>query len=195
MPSPSLPHPAALPSLPPSALNAVLDTLFEPSGHLHDLASPLFEEHFSSYPDLIDAVKSRLAALADSAAQPGNDDNARVLYDILGSHPRLGASRSNNSHLSESSRLEQANLAAPDNGDSEADQLRRLNAEYEEKFPGLRYVVFVNGRGRDVIMQNMRERIQRGDVNLEIQETIQVSFPSEHSPVHTPYTPFRNFHV
>ncbi|KAF3483456.1 uncharacterized protein GIQ15_02780 [Arthroderma uncinatum] len=173
MSSPSLPEAASLPSLPPAAHIAILNTLFEPSQHLHDLAGPLFtQQPFSSYQDLIDAVKGRLAALAGSATQPGNNDDARVLYDILGSHPRLGASRSA-SHLSESSRREQANLASPDDGDNEADQLRKLNAEYEEKFPGLRYVVFVNGRGRDVIMQNMRERIQRGDLKLEIQETIQ----------------------
>jgi len=32
--------------------------------------------------------------------------------------------------------------------------------------------VFVNGRGRDVIMQDIRRRIERGDINLEIEETI-----------------------
>ena len=34
--------------------------------------------------------------------------------------------------------------------------------------------VFVNGRGRSVIMQDMRRRIERGDINLEIEETIKV---------------------
>jgi hypothetical protein len=80
--------------------------------------------------------------------------------------------------------------------------LRKLNAEYEEKFPGLRYVyvspsslplsslsflprqkellttvcsVFVNGRTRPVVMENMRSRIARGDVEEERREAIQVS--------------------
>lgn len=34
---------------------------------------------------------------------------------------------------------------------------------------------FVNRRARDVIMQEMRCRIDRGDMNCEIKETIQVS--------------------
>lgn len=38
------------------------------------------------------------------------------------------------------------------------------------------YRVFVNGRGRDVIMEDMRRRIDRGDVEREKEETIQVSY-------------------
>lgn len=33
---------------------------------------------------------------------------------------------------------------------------------------------FVNGRSRDVIMVEMRQRIERGDQQREIEETIQV---------------------
>lgn len=33
---------------------------------------------------------------------------------------------------------------------------------------------FVNGRGRDVIMVDMRRRISRGNVELEVQDNIQV---------------------
>lgn len=36
--------------------------------------------------------------------------------------------------------------------------------------------VFVNGRGRDVIMQDMRRRIDRGDIEKEKEEIIQVRF-------------------
>jgi hypothetical protein len=36
--------------------------------------------------------------------------------------------------------------------------------------------VFVNGRERPVIMQNMRERIERGDLDAERKEAIQVCF-------------------
>jgi hypothetical protein len=36
--------------------------------------------------------------------------------------------------------------------------------------------VFVNGRERPVIMQNMRERIERGDLDAERKEAIQVRF-------------------
>lgn len=69
------------------------------------------------------------------------------------------------------SAAEQAQLGG---GEEEARQLAALNEEYEAKFPGLRYVVFVNGRGRGEIMKNMRERIDRGDGGLEKKEGIKV---------------------
>lgn len=37
-----------------------------------------------------------------------------------------------------------------------------------------RHSVFVNGRSRPVIMENMRSRIARGDIKAERQEAIQV---------------------
>lgn len=96
-----------------------------------------------------------------------------ILTGILGSHPRLG--RSPNAvrpdHLSDLSKKEQANLNV--GAEEEAGRLRSLNAEYEEKFPGLRFVTFVNGRSRDVIMEEMRRRIDRGDTEREVEETIQ----------------------
>lgn len=36
--------------------------------------------------------------------------------------------------------------------------------------------VFVNGRGRDAIMEDMRRRIERGDVRLERGEAVDVCF-------------------
>lgn len=50
-----------------------------------------------------------------------------------------------------------------------------LNEAYEAKFPGLRFVVFVNGRGRGEIMAIMRERIERGDWEAERDGAIEVS--------------------
>lgn len=35
---------------------------------------------------------------------------------------------------------------------------------------------FVNGRSRDVIMTEMRQRIDRGNQEKEVEETIQVGF-------------------
>ena len=54
-------------------------------------------------------------------------------------------------------------------------ELARLNEAYEAKFPGLRFVVFVNGRGRGEIMAIMRERIERGDWEAERDGAIEVS--------------------
>ena len=36
-------------------------------------------------------------------------------------------------------------------------EIKELNAAYEKTFPGLRYVVFVNGRSRHEIMDNMQK--------------------------------------
>lgn len=55
------------------------------------------------------------------------------------------------------------------------EELARLNGEYEERFPGLRYVVFVNRRGRGEVMGDMRRRIERGDYGAEEREGIEVS--------------------
>ena len=46
--------------------------------------------------------------------------------------------------------------------------MRRLNEEYEQRFPGLRYVVFVDGRSREEVMRDMRGRIERGDWDSEV---------------------------
>ena len=82
----------------------------------------------------------------------------------MGSHPRLGAKKVESAQ----SAAEQTQLATG------AAQLAALNEEYEARFPGLRYVVFVNGRGKDVIMEDMRRRIDRGDVVAEEREAIKV---------------------
>ncbi|KAL2221776.1 Oxo-4-hydroxy-4-carboxy-5-ureidoimidazoline decarboxylase [Thermoascus aurantiacus ATCC 26904] len=172
--APTLPPISSLPSLPQEAQFRVLDTLFEPSPELHTLMAPvLANQTFSSYAALIDAVGGRMAAL--HAANSPRDKE--VLEGILGSHPRLGeSSPAAKEKMSELSRAEQANLNAGGEdveAEREKEQLRALNREYEERFPGLRYVVFVNGRGRDVIMQDMRRRIDRGDIEKEKEEIIQ----------------------
>ncbi|KKA18640.1 hypothetical protein T310_7410 [Rasamsonia emersonii CBS 393.64] len=173
--NPTLPPISTLSSLPIAQQLQVLDTLFEPSPELHTLMTPvLANQSFSSYDSLVDAVGGRLSAL--SAANSPQD--RQVLYGILGSHPRLGASSAAaQAQLSELSRREQANINNDNAGaEDQATKLSALNQEYEEKYPGLRYVTFVNGRGRDVIMQDMRRRIDRGDFDREVEDNIQVCY-------------------
>lgn len=79
---------------------------------------------------------------------------------VYSAHPRLGAKKVESAQ----SQAEQAQLQG---SDEETKQLLRLNEEYEAKYPGLRYVVFVNGRSRAVIMEDMRERIANSDVVAE----------------------------
>ncbi|KAF1965643.1 hypothetical protein BU23DRAFT_574690 [Bimuria novae-zelandiae CBS 107.79] len=160
----SLPAVTTLSHLPDEKLITVLDLLFEPSPPLHALSLPILRSTtFPTYDTLIDAVNAQLSALAQS------DDPKDVdkLSEILCSHPRLGEKKVE----SEQSRAEQAQLQK--GSEEEKEQLAALNKEYEQKFPSMRYVVFVNGRPRPIIMENMRARIDRGDIKVERQEAIQ----------------------
>ncbi|TVY43104.1 putative allantoinase [Lachnellula occidentalis] len=162
---------AGVPSLSTIERAAVLDALFEPCTALHTLSLDLLHtEKFESYNDLIASVGVQLTDLSESSST----SDTEWLDKILGAHPRLGEKKVDSAQ----SQAEQAQLNT--GGAEEATALRNLNEEYERKFPGLRYVVFVNGRSRPVIMENMRERIARGDVRLERAEAIKCLF-SQHS--------------
>jgi OHCU decarboxylase len=177
-----LPHISEVTALSTVERAAVLDALFEPCTALHTLSLDLLHtEAFSSYNDLIASVGVQLSDLSES---PSTSDT-EWLDKILGAHPRLGEKKVESAQ----SQAEQAQLNT--GGEEEAVKLRDLNAEYEKTFPGLKYVyepwptfgdsgssirrVFVNGRSRPVIMENMRSRIDRGDIRLERVEAIKVS--------------------
>ncbi len=119
---------------------------------------------YSNYNEFVDDVRKQLHILAESDVEGSTE----WLDRILGAHPRLGAKKVDSAQ----SQAEQAQLNT--GGADDANKLAALNKKYEEKFPGLRYVVFVNGRSRHVIMENMRSRIERGDVKLEREEAIEV---------------------
>jgi len=158
-----LPPIASIPALSTIERATVLDLLFEPSQALHTLSLDLLHtETFPSYNDLIASVGVQLTDLSES---PSTSDT-EWLDKILGSHPRLGGKKVDSAQ----SQAEQAQLNT--GGEEEATKLRELNEEYERTFPGLKYVVFVNGRSRPVIMENMRERIARGDLRQERAEAI-----------------------
>ncbi|KAE9370490.1 hypothetical protein N431DRAFT_492571 [Stipitochalara longipes BDJ] len=158
-----LPPISDVPTLSTIERAAVLDALFEPCTALHTLSLNLLHtETFDSYNDLIASVGVQLTDLSES---PSTSDT-EWLDKILGAHPRLGEKKVESAQ----SQAEQAQLNTGD--EEEATKLRDLNAEYEKTFPGLKYVVFVNGRSRPVIMENMRSRIDRGDIKLERAEGI-----------------------
>lgn len=163
-----LPSIDVVPSLSTEDRAKILDLLFEPSTQLHTLSIALLHDQtFASYDDLIAAVGVQLTDLSESAL---TTDHA-WLEDILGSHPRLGAKKVDSAQ----SQAEQAQLQG---SSEEAEQLRLLNEEYERAFPGLRYVVFVNGRSRPVIMDDMRRRIKGSDLKSERAAAIRVSLSS-----------------
>lgn len=170
-------------------LKSVLDTLFEPSPELHALSIPSIRDELSkpshgnsfTYATLIEHIGALLLTLTSSpssSTSPSQPSHNPTLYAILGSHPRLGAKKV----TSAQSRAEQAQLNNSTNPSpatttttapsSQTDDLTLLNAEYEARFPGLRYVVFVNGRGREAIAEDARTRIARGDVVAEEREIV-----------------------
>ncbi|GKT52188.1 putative allantoinase 1 [Colletotrichum spaethianum] len=155
----SLPDISALNKLSAEEQTRVLDALFEPSPAIHALILPsISAASFQSYDEFITHCHKIFEALT---ADPSHKAE---LHSIIGSHPRLGAKKVESAQ----SAAEQAQLQSGD-----ATELAALNAKYEAKFPGLRYVVFVNGRGRPEIMENMRERISRGDLAAEERAAVQ----------------------
>ena len=127
----SLPTISSLPHASDTDLKQVLDLLFEPSPPLHSLTLPVLRSTtFPSYDVLITAVNAQLGALATS----NTPEDIAKLSEILSSHPRLGEKKVD----SEQSRKEQAQLQQ--GGEEEKEKLVSLNTEYEDKFPGLRYV-------------------------------------------------------
>jgi 2-oxo-4-hydroxy-4-carboxy--5-ureidoimidazoline (OHCU) decarboxylase len=148
----SLPPASSLHSLPDSTIEHVLNLLFEPSSAFTSLLIPeIRTTSFTTYTDLADLARKTLLSLPTDSP---------VLLQILSAHPRLGAKKVDSTQ----SQSEQQSLGSQ----SEREQLQKLNEEYENAFPGLRYVVFVNGRSRDVIMQDMEDRIKNGTQEGEV---------------------------
>ena len=127
----ALPPIDSLSSLATNERAQVLDLLFEPSTQLHTLSLGLLHDtEFSSYQDLIASIGVQLSGLAES---PSTSDT-QWLDTILCCHPRLGEKIVE----SEQSKAEQAQLNT--GSSDEKSQLATLNTEYEQAFPGLRYV-------------------------------------------------------
>ena len=107
-------------------------------------------ELFEGRTRLVEKLASRddpLATAYDVIAELSQDEK----LEALAAHPAIGA-RS----LSARSAAEQG----VDDDPETLDALRRLNAEYEQRF-GFRFVVFVNRRPKSEIVPILRERLGR----------------------------------
>ncbi|GEQ72298.1 hypothetical protein JCM33374_g5985 [Metschnikowia sp. JCM 33374] len=141
----------------------VLDHLFEPCSTLARLLTEsVMTRPYANYKDFIESARQFLLDYLN--AQEQKVEVSPDISSIISAHPRLGPSKDK---LSTHSASEQKSLAG---SAQEAEKLAHLNETYEKTFPGLRYVVFVNGRTRDSIMENMQARISRGDIRLERKE-------------------------
>lgn len=130
----------------PEALSQALTVLFEHSPILQSTLLPQLSSSLPplhSYTSLIDISLSRLATW---------DDALRAQF--IAGHPRIGESK----NLSNLSSKEQGGGAAPTPPEVLA-RLEHLNACYEARYPGLRYITFVNGRSRALIAEEMEDRL------------------------------------
>lgn len=153
----SLPPASQLHELPVDQQKETLGHLFEPCETLSTfIIETVLSRRVASYHELIESTRSELIKFLST------DEENPAVAKIIAAHPRLGPAK--NQTLSLHSTSEQKSLAGTK---EESQQLLNLNEEYERVFPGLRYVVFVNGRSRQEIMRNMRERIDAGDISAE----------------------------
>jgi 2-oxo-4-hydroxy-4-carboxy--5-ureidoimidazoline (OHCU) decarboxylase len=111
------------------------DELFEDS-------SPLARRVASAGGDPIAAARAALPELTDAEK-----------VATLNAHPRIGAPAA---AMSDRSRREQGTDADP----AVLTELEQLNSEYEARF-GFRFVVFVGGRSRAQVLEDLKARLTR----------------------------------
>lgn len=123
-------------------------------------AAPVLEKFlvsirpWTSYSELIDRSEKFVEQLV-------KEERIEDVLSILNAHPAIGADPSK---LSADSRAEQGKDADP----QVLEELARLNKEYEAKF-GFRFVVFVNGRPKDVVLLDLKKRIVNTSKREEMQ--------------------------
>lgn len=161
-----LPDISEVPKLSPPQQDELLTHLFEPSKTLFVYLRPYLSLSYSSYIDLIEKSRSAFLELAQGKSRDELILDERI-SEIVACHPRLGVPKT--TQLSEHSSKEQKTLQA----DEETIQkFIKLNEDYESQYPGLRFVLFVNGRPRDEVIKLFKSRIQRNDYKSEVIEAL-----------------------
>ncbi|KAJ6624933.1 Oxo-4-hydroxy-4-carboxy-5-ureidoimidazoline decarboxylase [Mycena sp. CBHHK59/15] len=167
-------------SLPPilavdgGRLAGVLSLLFEPSDILLSTLVPALaktlasDKRFTSYTDLIDAAIAEVASW---------DVSLRAQF--IEGHPRIGETKD----LSALSATEQgATSTVAPTPPQVLTRLAHLNACYERRYAGLRYITFVNGRSRAAIALEMEDVLgipHSLSPDLPVVETIEPIEPSQ----------------
>ena len=139
-------------------------TLFEPSSALFEFLVPSVTAIIANTAS--HAPRRTYHTIIDIAISELDEWPCGQQADFVGGHPRIGEIKG----LSALSASEQAAHATPP---EVLARLSELNEEYERRYPGLRYITFVNGRSRKMIMEEMEEKLgidddwQKGD-NKEV---------------------------
>ena len=135
-----------------SPLGGALDILFEHSPILLTKLEPQLHTLLKSSPPL-----ESYTQLIDTALEEISRWDTAAQAEFIAGHPRIGESK-NLSKLSASEQGAQANQAATSS--ETLARLAHLNRLYEVKYPGLRYITFVNGRSRAVIAEELEDALQ-----------------------------------
>ncbi|KAH9167483.1 Oxo-4-hydroxy-4-carboxy-5-ureidoimidazoline decarboxylase [Lactarius sanguifluus] len=133
-------------------LALALATLFEPSYPLFEFLVPTVVATIDGGNPGSQVPRRSYNALIDTAIYELEKWPHGQQADFLGGHPRIGEIKG----LSALSASEQAAHATPP---EVLERLVVLNEEYERRYPGLRYITFVNGRSRKMIMLEMEEKL------------------------------------
>jgi len=131
-------------------LATALSILFEPSPILSSTLVPQLSSTLTQEPLITSYVE-----LIDLAIKTINTWDDELRAQFVAGHPRIGESH----NLSNLSAMEQG-ASTSTTGATPPDVLRRLshlNACYEQAYPGLRYITFVNGRGRAAIAEEIED--------------------------------------
>lgn len=120
--------------------SAILVTRLEPQ--LHALFSTLAPGTLTSYSQFIDTALDEIGGW-DTASQA----------EFISGHPRIGETKG----LSELSSREQGAQGVNPTSPEVLARLAHLNKLYEVKYPGLRYITFVNGRTHASIAEEMED--------------------------------------
>ncbi|KZT53398.1 hypothetical protein CALCODRAFT_440137 [Calocera cornea HHB12733] len=140
-----------------------MELVFEPSSTIEDslpsLHAALVANPPKSHADVIDTFAAIVKTLPWQARTP-----------LLTAHPAIGQKK-----LSALSATEQRSTETVDPVVQE--QLIILNGAYEMKFPGLRYVTWVNGRTKAQVAEEMK-----GMLEVRTVESIDPSIIVPHTP-------------
>ncbi|KAG0150448.1 hypothetical protein CROQUDRAFT_652376 [Cronartium quercuum f. sp. fusiforme G11] len=147
------------PTAEPECTTKTLSLLFEVSESIERCLIPLLHRTNPPSKDY-----QELLLLCRHLVQTKFDIEDKV--NFLGSHPRIGEVKG----LSVMSSKEQKNHQPTD--PKVLLELERLNQVYETVYPGLRYVTFVNGRGRAEIAREMQVKLHGEDSHFQGTPTI-----------------------
>ncbi|KAF8909312.1 Oxo-4-hydroxy-4-carboxy-5-ureidoimidazoline decarboxylase [Gymnopilus junonius] len=131
-----------------SPLADALEILFEHSPILVNVLEPQLNGFLQSSSNIASYSK-----LIDFALAEISKWNIQAQLQFIFGHPRIGE----NKNLSTLSANEQGAKGLNPTPPEVLARLAHLNACYEKKYPGLRYITFVNGRPRAAIAEEMEK--------------------------------------